>query len=509
MNIKREKGNIDLVLILVPFLVIAGIGSTFFLWPTAATNTISAIRAFLDAWLSPWYCLVALLGFGLSIYLIFSPIGKIRLGNQDQEISNFRWGAMVFTSTTAADLVFFGLCEWAIYAEEPYLGTLGGSIQDWAPTCSLFHWGPLAWCYFMVLAAVFGFMIHVRGCNSRRFSEACRPLLGSKVDGIWGKVLDIVAIFGLLAAIASGFSVATPLLSGALGAIFGFSAGTGTSITILIVICAVYSVVACLGMKAISRLSSICIWLYFAFIAYVFCLGGRQIYILETAITSVGTLLQNFIRLSTQLDPLHTTAFPQNWSIFYWTYWMVWCVGVPFFIAQISKGKTIRQVIIGGYGWGLAGTWMAFMVLGNYGQSLQMIDGMNISGAIAAGEPIADVILSILATLPGHKIALILMVITMAALYCTTLDTLVVISAAYCCRSLAPDALPQRRIRLFWAILYMVLPIALLFAEGSFNNMQSVSIIAALPISVVLILCAISFLKDSKKYLREKQCPEK
>lgn len=504
----KKKSNIDWALILVPFFVIATIGVTFFLWPEAATNTISSIRATLDAWFSPWYCLVALFGFGLSVYLIFSPIGRIQLGNKDQEISNFRWGAMVFTSTTAADLIFFGLCEWAIYAEDPYLATLGGSIQDWAPTFSLFHWGPLAWCYFMVFASVFGFMIHVRGRNSRRFSEACRPLLGDRVDGFWGKLLDIVAIFGLLAAIASGFSVATPLLSGALGDIFGFSAGTGTAIMILIIICAIYSVAACLGMKAISRLSAICIWLYFAFIAYVFILGGRQIYILETAITSLGNFLQNFIGLSTQLDPLRTTSFPQNWTIFYWTYWMVWCVGVPFFIAQISKGKTIRQVVVGGYAWGLAGTWVAFMVLGNYGQSLQMIDGMNISGAIAAGEPIADVILTVLRTLPGHKFALILMVIAMSALYCTTLDTLVIISAAYCSRSLAPDALPKRRIRLFWAVLYMVLPIALLFAEGSFNNMQSVSIIAALPISIVLVLCAVSFLKDSKKYLREKTRPE-
>ena len=291
---KKETGTNtkpDLALIIIPFLVIAGISCTFFIWPDAATNTISLIRAFLDAWFSPWYCLVGLLGFAVSIYLAFSPIGKIRLGSREEEVSSFRWGAMVFTSTMAADIVFYSLCEWAFYAEEPYLDTLGGSVQDWAATFPLFHWGPIAWSFYLVLAAAFGFMLYVRGRRSRRLSEACRPILGKRVDGFWGKLLDVLSIFALIAGTASAFAVSIPLLSGAIGGIFGFSAGTGTAIVILLAICAVYSIVAWLGMDAISRLSAGCVWLFLALCAYVFFLGGRPIYILETAVTSIGNML--------------------------------------------------------------------------------------------------------------------------------------------------------------------------------------------------------------------------
>ena len=260
-----------------------------------------------------------------------------------------------------------------------------------------------------------------------------------------------------------------------------------------------------LGMDAISRLSAMCVWLFLALVAYVFFVGGRPIYILETAITSIGNMVQNFVGLSTQLDPLRTTSFPQNWTLFYWYYWIGWCVGAPFFIGQISAGRTVRQVVVEGYAWGLAGTWISFIVLGNYCMSLQMIDGMPLSQNIAAGEPIAAQMLNALGMIPGQKLVFALLAIVMIAFYCTTLDTLTMVSAAYCCRSLAPDDLPDRKIRLFWAILLIVLPVALLFAEGSYNNMQSVAIIAALPISVVLILCTVSFIKDGRHYLKEEK----
>ena len=494
----------DIPLIVVPFLVIGGISATFFIWPESATNTITLIRNFLNAWFSPWVCLVGLTGFVISIYLAASPLGKIRLGDPKKAISGFRWGAMVFTSTMAADIVFYGLCEWSFYAEEPYLGTLG-SVQDWAPTFPLFHWGPIAWSFYLVLAAAFGFMLHVRGRRSRRLSEACRPLLGDRVDGFWGKLLDLLSIFAVIAGTASAFAVSVPLLSGAIGHLFGFTAGTGTAIVLLLAICAIYSLVAWLGMDAISRLSAMCVWLFLALVAYVFFVGGRPIYILETAITSIGNMVQNFVGLSTQLDPLRTTSFPQNWTLFYWYYWIGWCVGAPFFIGQISAGRTVRQVVVEGYAWGLAGTWISFIVLGNYCMSLQMIDGMPLSQNIAAGEPIAAQMLNALGMIPGQKLVFALLAIIMIAFYCTTLDTLTMVSAAYCCRSLAPDDLPDRKIRLFWAILLIVLPVALLFAEGSYNNMQSVAIIAALPISVVLILCTVSFIKDGRHYLKEEK----
>lgn len=500
----KSTKQLDYPLLLIPFVVIALVCSTFFLWPQTATNALTVLRGFLDHWFSSWYAIIGLLGIGVSIYLALSPIGTIRLGKKETALPPFQWGAMVFTATMAADIVYYGIIEWALYADDPYLATLGGSVQDWVATLPLFHWGPTVWSFYLVLAAAIAFMTYVRGRKTRRLSEACRPILGDRVDGVLGKLVDLITIFNLLAVVAASFAVSIPLISSILGDLLGFTPTKYTDLLINILICVIYSLVAWFGLKAISKLSSLCVGLFLGLLAFVFLFGGRSVYILETAVTAFGNLAQNLLRLSTQLDPLRTTAFPQNWTIFYWAYWLGWCVGGPFFIAQISSGRTVRQVILEGYAWGLCGTWISFMILGGYSQSLQMMDGINLSGAIAAGEPVGSVILTVLTSLPLHKLVLLLVVIVMVAFHSTTLDTVAVISAAFCCKSLKPDELPDRKLRLFWAILLVLLPIALLFAEGSFNNIQSVTILAALPISVLLVICTASFIKDGKLYLKER-----
>lgn len=501
----KQKNHLDYPLLLIPFCVICAVCATFFLWPQAATNALTLLRGFLNRWFSSWYALIGLLGIVVSLYLALSPLGKIRLGEKEKALPPFQWGAMVFTATMAADIVYYSLCEWALYAQDPYLNSLGGSIQDWAATMPLFHWGPTVWSFYLVLAAALAFMIFVRGRNTRRLSESCRPILGRHVDGIPGKIIDLLTIFNLFSLVAASFAVSIPMISQLLGNILGFQATKATDLLVNIFICLIYSAVAWFGLKAISRLSSLCVWMFLGLLAFVFFFGGRSVYILETSITALGNLCNNFLRLSTQLDPLRTTSFPQNFTIFYWAYWLGWCVGGPFFIAQISGGRTVRQVILEGYAWGLSGTWISFMILGGYSQSLQMVDGMNLSGAIAAGEPVGSVILSMLSTLPLHKLVLILVVIVMVAFHATTLDTISVISAAFCCKSLKPEELPDRKLRLFWAILLVLLPIALLFADGSFDNIQSVTILCALPISAILVLCTASFIKDGKAYLKERQ----
>ncbi len=109
-----------------------------------------------------------------------------------------------------------------------------------------------------------------------------------------------------------------------------------------------------------------CIYLFFGLLAFVLLFGGETRYIIETGFSSLGKMIQNFIGLSTYTDPMRTTNFPQNWTIYYWAYWMVWCVAAPFFIGSISRGRTVRQTILGGYGFGVGSTLVSFFILGNY-----------------------------------------------------------------------------------------------------------------------------------------------
>ena len=171
-------------------------------------------------------------------------------------------------------------------------------------------------------------------------------------------------------------------------------------------------------------------------------------------------MVQNFIGLSTWMDPLRETSFPQNWTIYYWAYWMVWCVATPFFIGKISKGRTIKNTILGGYGWGLAGTFTSFIILGNYGLAQQMKHGIDISGMIAKSGDYSAVILKIFDTLPLASLGLLLLVITMIAFYSTTFDALTMVVSSYSYKKLDVDEEPDKKIRVFWAIIFI------LFAVG-------------------------------------------
>lgn len=505
---KKLLKEIDWISTLVPLVGVVIMCILFMCIPSQSTMILETIRGFLGDDCGIYY---SILGLGIllcTLYIAFSKYGKIKLGNTEKpQYSSFSWGVMIFTSTMAADILFYSLCEWAIYANEPYIESLGG-IQKWASTFPLFHWGPIAWSFYIILAVAFGFMLHVRGRNKQKFSEACRPILGNKVDGFLGKIIDLIAIFALIAGTATTFSLATPLLSKALSSVFGIPNSVGLTIMILLLIAAVYTLTVLFGMKGVSKLASYCTYLFFALLIYFLIGGGEMRYILETGFSSIGNMLQNFIGMSTWMDPLRETSFPQNWTIYYWAYWMVWCVATPFFIGKISKGRTVKNTILGAFGWGLAGTFTSFIILGNYGLAQQLKHGVDITSIVATGDYSLG-IMKIFETLPLSKIGLLLLVITMIAFYSTTFDALTMVVSSYSYKKLDVDEEPNKKVRIFWAIIFILLPISLIFAENSMYSLQSVSIIAALPIGFIILLIIFSFFKDAKKYLKEEKCDQK
>ncbi|MBR4233843.1 MAG: BCCT family transporter [Bacteroidales bacterium] len=503
MEIKAFLRRIDWVKTLVPFAGMALLCALFILMPDASKDTLDRIGKFFRDDCGLYYGILGVGVFGLSIWVAFSKYGKVRLGNLEKpQYGDFMWGAMIFTSALAADILFYSLSEWAMYSADPHVQSMG-DMQTWAPTFPLFHWGPIAWTFHIVLAVCFGFMLHVRARSRQCFSEACRPLLGSRMDKGWGRFIDIVAIIAMLAGIATTFSLATPLLSASVSEVTGLSDSRTLTIGILVLIAVIYTIAVLAGMKGISKLAKWCMYSFFLFLAYVLFAGGETRYILETGFQSLGNLVQNFVGMATYVDPLRETNFPQDWTLFYWAYWMAWTIGTPFFIGMISKGRTIRNTILGGYGWALAGTFTSFIILGNYGLAQQMKHGLDVIG-IAASQDYYAAILAVLHTLPLAKIALVLLVVTMIMFYSTSFDTLTMIAATYSYKTIKPGEEPDKRIRTFWAIMFILLPIGLIFSESSMYGLQSVSIIAAFPVGIVIILMIISFFKDIRKYLTEK-----
>ena len=499
---KKLFKNIDPATTIIPFVVILACCLVFLIVPESSTAVLAAIRSFIDNKFGLYYLIMGLGVFLISLYIAFSKYGDIRLGGKDEKpkYSGFTWGAMMFTSGLAADILFYSLCEWVLYANEPRIAELG-SVQDWSSTIPLFHWGPIPWSFYATLAACFGFMLHVRGCRKQKYSEACRAILGKHTDGVPGKLIDMLAVFALLAGTATTFSLATPLMSRAICEIFGIADSKWLTIAILAFTCLVYTVSVMRGMKGVKWLAESCMYIFFALLVYVLIFGGEAVYILETGFTAIGNLAQNFIGLATYTDALRESSFPQNWTIFYWAYWMVWCVASPFFMGSISRGRTVRQVVLGAYTFGLSSTFISFIILGNYSLGLEMRGVLDVMGLYARSGDLYGLIITILNTLPLPELVMIILVLSMVAFYATSFDSITLVAANYSYREMKEDGDSSPGMKLFWSILLIMLPIALIFSENSMNNLQTVSIIAALPIAMVIALIIASFLKDAKRYM--------
>lgn len=159
----------------------------------------------------------------------------------------------------------------------------------------------------------------------------------------------------------------------------------------------------------------------------------------------------------------------------------------------------------GDHGWGLAGTFTSFIILGNYGLAQQLKHGLDITGFVAAGGDYSEAIMKIFDTLPLTEVGLILLAVTMIAFYSTTFDALTMVVSSYSYKRLKPEQEPDKRVRTFWAVVFILLPIALIFSENSMHSLQSVSIIAAFPIGIIILIIVASFFRDASGYLQERK----
>lgn len=503
----KRRSDIDWSITALPLAIILVLTILLMCFPERSKAVVDEIRSFFVNELGFFYILLGLGVIFISVGIALSRHGKIRLGTLEKpKYGNFQWGAMIFTSGLAADVLYWSLIEWAYYFNADPFGTGNMSLaerQDTASMYPLFHWGPIPWAFYMLPSCAYAYMIFVKKRKRQRISEACRPILKHHVDGIPGKVIDSFAIVGLLAGTATTFSMATPLLAKAASVVFGIPDSTGLSVALLCIIGAVFIIAVLKGMKAISYLASACVGIFGLLLA-IFFLFGPKIYIIETGITAVGNMFNNFLRLSTWMDPLRVTGdggsgFPQTWTIFYWAYWVAWFVAIPFFIAKISEGRTIRQTILGGLISGLAGTYLSFIVFGGFGMHMQTAGKADPAGMIAEGASAAEIVMTIFSELPVTKFALLVLIFSMVAFYASSFDAISLVVAGYSEKSGGSEEEPRKGLRAFWSLIFLVLPVGLLFSESTLSNLQTVSIIAAFPLGIIMVLVIAGFLKELRE----------
>ena len=255
--------------------------------------------------------------------------------------------------------------------------------------------------------------------------------------------------------------------------------------------------------EGIKKLSNLCVYIFFVVLLYIFSIGGETQFIIESSFKQVGVLFDNLIPMFTYIDPTRKLKFAQDYNVYYDAYWMTWAVAVPFFIGIISKGRTIKQTILEGYLFAIPGTLVSFFIIPNHFIAKQITGKLDLLKEYAITEDLYEVIGTAISSLPFSHIALVLITISMIIFSATSYDSISLTCSCYSYKNLETNKSPSKFVKQFWATLLVLLPIAIIFADSSYDNIQNIAVMAGFPASIIIVLVIVATMIDFNKYLKE------
>lgn len=506
MNSQKKSTNmqVDKTVFIPATVTTIAFGILFFLYPKESNEILNKIHSFSTNELGWFFLLFTLAMLGVCLYYAFSKIGNIVLGGQDEkpEFSTFTWLGMILTSGTGGSLLYLASIEWIWIMDAPPFGIAPGSTAaaEWASTYGMFHWGPSAWAFYIAAAVPIGYFFYVKKHKNMKMSDYARPLLGKKSDGPIGHALNFLYIFGLLGGVLTSLALGTPAISSGFAYMFGLSKTNVMIDTIVIALWTFIPLVALvLGLKkGVSKLSDWNVKLFGLLLGLVLVFGPT-FFILNQSTDALGRMINNFFTMSLATDAIGKSGFPQAWTVFYMSWWAVYALPFGLFIAKISKGRTIKEVVFGGLGAGSLGCMIFYMVLPNFGLNLQL------TGAVDLVQVLADkgrggVVIEMFKHAPGGYFMIALFTIVCLLSYITGHTSVGYALAASCEKRLDSNGEPQKWNMSFWLILAGIVSLGLyLLNPDALQPLQTVSIITGFPICIALTIVILSFFKQLKK----------
>jgi len=448
--------------------------------------------------------LYLLSGFAVLVFLLWLALGqfgKVRLaaGEETPEFSTLSWTAMLFCAGVGAGLMFWAPIEWAYYYGAPPLGLEPRSTAaaEWAATYGIFHWGPTAWAIYCLPTVAIAYPYYAKKMNFLRLSTSCHYFFGGEQETRGERLIDWLFMIGLIGGAGTSLGFSTPMIAACVAHVTGLEANFTMELSIVAISVVLFAASVWLGLqKGIKRLSDLNMWLAFALLAFVL-LTGPTVFLLKTSLNSVGLLAQNFIRLNTWTDPFTESGFVENWTVFYWAWWIAYAPFVGLFVTRISRGRTLRQVIFGMIGYGTLGAGLFYMIIGNYGLSLQLDGAVDVTAIIGKADA-QQAIVAILGQLPAAGVVVFVYAFIALVFSATTYDSASYILASSATRRLPAGEDPDRWHRVFWALALAVLPVTLMFV-GGLKVIQSASLVVSLPLIFIGGLMSVSLVKQLEK----------
>jgi BCCT family betaine/carnitine transporter len=480
-------------------LILLTASVSLFLFPESSAAALEALYEFIATQFGILYLLASVAAIGFLGWLAASRYGAVRLGAADEspEFSQLSWIGMLFCAGVGAGLLYWCATEWAYYFDAPPFGAAPRSVEatEWASTYGLFHWGFTAWAFYCLPTVAIAYPYYRKKLNVLRFSVGCHWFLKGREHGAAARAIDFLFMIALLGGAASSLGFSTPMIAACIGWLFGIEANDSLEVAVVGLCILLFAASVWLGLrKGIKRLSDINVALAFALLLFILLVGPTA-FLLKTSVNSLGVMAQNFIRMNFWTDPFSDSGFVESWTIFYWAWWIAFAPYVGLFVTRISRGRTIRQVILGMLFWGSLGSWLFYMVIGNYALFLELSGTLDFTGIMKSSSGNAAIV-AMLEQLPLAAAVIGVFSLISIIFAATTYDSASYTLASSATLYLAAGDDPARWHRIFWAFALGLMPIALMLMNSNLRPVQVILLVVSLPILLVGILMSVALVNS-------------
>ncbi len=476
----------------------SGILIVFIAWTLIFQDTASDVFAtVLDfignsfGWL---YIMAANIFVVVGIFFAFSRYGKIRIGGPEAtpEFSTAAWYAMLISAGMGIGLMFWSVAEpiFHLAGPPPLFGVepMTGAAGKAALAVTFFHWGLHPWGMYALVSLALAFFAYNRGLPLT-FRSVFYPILGERIYGTWGNVIDVLTVLATLFGLATSLGLGVGQAAAGLNFLFGTPTGTGFQVVLIAAITALATISVVAGLDAgVKRLSQININLALIFMVFIIIVGPT-LFIFSVFTQGLGEYVAVLPRLSFWSEAFSGTSWQQGWTIFYWGWWISWSPFVGMFIARISKGRSVRELILGvmAFPTMLSALWMS--VFGGTAINLQLEGVRDV--ATAVNENVATALFDMLQAFPLTQLTSLLGIILVVSFFVTSSDSGSLVVDHLTSGGKLDSPKPQR---IFWAVMEGLIA-AVLLIGGGLSALQTAAITTGLPFAVVLLVMCGSLYK--------------
>ncbi|SEQ62739.1 glycine betaine transporter [Virgibacillus subterraneus] len=487
------------------FYISAIVAVLFIIWGILPNSNMSEVTTEIQGDIVDkfgWFYLMSATAFLVfAIYLVFSKYGNIKLGKPGDkpEYSYLTWFAMLFSAGMGIGLVFWGAAEpLSHYHLPPFGEPTSNETAKTAMRYSFFHWGLHPWAIYATIALALAYF-KFRKQSPGVVSAILEPIFGDKMKGAWGTLIDFIVVFATIFGVATSLGFGAIQISGGVSYVFGLDKTISLQLIIIGIVTVLYMTSAMTGLnKGIKYLSNTNIVLAIALMLFLLFAGPTN-FIMNLFTTTFGSYLQNLPGMSFRMTPFDMDdSWIQDWTIFYWAWWIAWAPFVGTFIARVSKGRTIREFVLGVLLVPTIFGALWFSVFGGSAINLEHFQGAEIQQVVDnLGSEAA--LFVVLEQFPFGIVMSIIAILLISTFFITSADSATFVLGM---QTTGGSLYPPNTVKFVWGIIQSSAAAVLLW-QGGLGALQTASIIAAFPFAIIMILIIFSLMKSFKEEAKE------